>query len=461
MVMKLASFYGCTAPMLLLVYDKIGKDNFIQAIAKLDNATDKDSLLDAKAEIASFIASVSKYPNRYSSALNKMSEEQIHKLGRMCKDSSEFQECRMFLMTKVVEKILALLDTNEINLQMLCADNNDSNSFSESNAVGNLRAALDTRIDKVMHSQSHEPNSEYLLSQEVLSMHNSVVRKFIKRANSPEVILDLDPDKIKNNLISKFKVSSVLETTITKGDKVIHVTDNCLKIIQYYKNREHDLQEIEKLFQSSVKQNTKLFDCNARVFFKKQPDFATRVIRAAFKSPSIISNRSRLLNEKARLLEEVKKTKEFMNAHVVSKTTKANLVGITNEQLLILESNSNPDSIVINALKNGNLTPENLTIDTVELLLQLEDASNISLEQLNEVYGTNYNYEELEQDVDLLKQLNIGGVNCFTHYLFSKSLSSLTLSLFDKVIISDEAIHQFKFYIEEVEILLNNMKGVV
>lgn len=457
--MKLASFYGCTAPMMLLIYNKIGKENFVKAIAKLDNSTDRVSLTDAKEELASFIANVSKYPNCYSSAFSKIGEDKVVKLGKIQKDSSEFQECRAFLMSRIVTKILTLLDTNEINLQILCAAK-DNESYSENNALVNLRETLDGRIEKVMHSQSHDRDSEYLLSQEILAMHNSVIRRFIKRANSEEEDLGLDGNKVKNNLMEKFKVSAVLETTVTKGSSVIHVNENCLKIIQYYKDHLQELQEIENLFQSSVKQNTKLFDCNARVFFKKQPDFATRVIRAAFKSPNIVSNRSRLLNEKARLLEEVKKTKEFMNSHVVSKTTKANLVGITDAQLLILESNNDPDSVVIEALKSERLTPENLTIDTIETLLQLEDATNISLEQLNEVYGTDYNYEEFENDIQLLNQLNVGGINCFTHYLFSKSLSSLTLSLFDKVIIDDNLINDFKYYIEEVEILLNNMKGV-
>lgn len=413
--MRLGTFWGLTAPMLLLAYDDV--DEILPDIYYLRDSVNGEIVRNLHTELyflkqmqSLLVSEIAKPDGGWFSEINpdaQVMNGQI--LGSSYPQDVAMIDLKNEISAKIAQKVI---------------------DGERSGRLTTLSSPVRKTLDTVALSAMQE---DFSMSE----LHSVVNRAYrsLKSDNGCEVT---------TQILNEYPSSSKLPDKILRNGSSVELNNDLEKIFMYFYNRMDDVNKLFEATTASTAEDIKVFNSTITDFMRRKPNYMKIVILQWFKYYS--NNRT-----KAALASVVDEVTSSIKT-LISVVTKS-VVSVDDAQTSIASS---PESYSVwNDLQmSGDYTDEELSM--IEgIYHRVQNMSPDYLKNKLGVSGDNL-------DVLFKSACNVGvcGLNTHALALFRESVPNIVMA--DKFVChkSQDYLNQLNSNIEDVKALLSNIKPI-
>lgn len=412
--MRIGSFWGLPAPMLLLAYDDV--NDILNAVDFVRKAVNGDSLHDLHIELHYLLEAK-------NILITKLSEPDG---GWFSANEPNAEISNGSIVDTSCPADMALIDLrNEIAIKLAqkIIDGEKQGKFVS--VAAPVRGSLEALADDYVRSSDFS-------SSEI----DRVVSKIYRSIKSN------DAHSIASDILQSFRHESALPQSITRNGVTVQLSNGIQKIFSYFLNR---MDDIQLLFESTVAshvEDTKVFGISASDFMRRKPDYLLRQTIIWFKYLSQNKHSSAVLEDTVN---------EYTNNfnRLLSIVSKA----VAIEDSLQTES-VNTEMYSVSVLLQH---PEDYTEDELRAMNAVyEKVLKLTPQDIADKIGISV--DELTSTMQDVCNYGIFGINDFSLKLFEDSLQNVILQ--DTASCKKSAIYleQLGYNVSLVKDLLSNIK---
>lgn len=427
--MRLGGFYGFTAPMLLMVYDDSIKSTLSTFNVKLNSTTAKE----LKKEIWHF-----------KRAVQSIKTDVILKEDNLVK----YNNGAMVTNGAIVGANLDEIAINEI-MDSLC--NHCAIKLYENLSKGksfNLQGLDDA---KTFNKTLYELVEKAMIAKSFALSNVSILqRAFTKLIKSEETIGDVA------TTLKNIKVFCNIEESLPKQffieDTIINFSEEELKVLEYFRKNIGKLEDADSNVHLVGFTDDVIFNISFVDFLNRKPTCLYYMIVRQF---------NHLKNSDIRLFPNIlsKVQNEFMHCKELIKDRLLqeadDIKFITKDELENVFEDSDSDLLSFLSDVYDNLAIEEISYDDLVKLRSLYYAAcYLTLQNMNNAWGTNFSYEQFNHLVVKLNAIGLGGVNLFTNKLYKESLKEIIFTNGSKINKSAEYMEELLQICDDIEAFL-------
>ena len=410
--MRLGSFWGITAPMLVIAT----KQNGMESILPMLNAvsTNKEIITDLKAELIYLLRAVDKIPKKYFPPDNFPTVENFDKSiryanGKLYAEGVDEQDFYMSLATGCVIYLLKKHNKSgtDFNLEIKPV------SGIEDPVCINNRLVVINKIKEIIKDEDF-----------YLSNLTKIYRKVSK-----ELMTGTGGCDYKALAKSFLLNEKVPENLIVNGNSVSFSQEE-LKVIEFFvSSKETILELLSHLKVKEITEN-RVFGKTFRELMMRKPTSLYWATQERFDIIKSKNNESFLTSLLKEMRIDLKQFENSLKTEVISKKQ----------------------------YKSGNLSLSNK--------IYLERINSFSQEKkqfflgLNKIFNLNYTRSEWEKFIKSLNQIGICGINLFSMNLFKDSIGNMTFISNYYIVKTDEEILEFKNVLDNIKDLVSTIKPI-
>ena len=444
--MKLAGFYGFTAPFVVIMYDRIGDEKIKEFCSLLDNDSDRENLEYARCELLYFKKALKNLPLQFTtdSEVNFTEQERLAYFD--CGNVLNFDGDTMTLTAKVSRFLTMSTALSLLSDKMNCY-------VVLSNFEGGIRSSILARVKEFIATERFNVS-------ELDTAIRKIVRKFINRR-----IQNQDKGAIADfntQLQSEFKISAHCPKTIFVDGMQISLTDDEHKVLQYFIDRIDSIDVILSLMSTSSVKTTKLFGVPFVDILQRRPSFLLNVVARTLDAKKLTKAQF-LIKVRNNMLDQLLELKRLFEERIVIKGSGTNTdFGLDlSAALEILDQMDTDVSDIAKLMEKGSICTENLKEETIFSIVDLyRFAECCTVIELNNFFRVDLTISDWESCVEHFNSLGIYGLNLYTVHLFLEFLTNSTLNLFDKILMKKQTAEDFKDVISEIEALIDSIKPI-
>lgn len=412
--MRIGSFWGLSAPMLLLAYDDVHE--ILDAVDFVRKTVNGDSLRDLHAELHYLLESKNILITKLSAPDGGWFSEnepdaQINNgiiVDTACPVDMAAIDLRNEIVTKLAQKIL---------------DGEKDGKF--------------VQVERPLRISLEDIADEYIRSSDFSSSEIDRVVSKLYRTIKSDTQCSLEAD-----ILQSFKHESALPQSITRNGITVQLSSDIQKVYWYFYNRIDDIQLLFENTIASHVEETKVFGISASDFMQKNPDYLLRQTILWFKYLSQNKHSSSVLEDTVneyknnfnRLLSIISK------AVTIEGATKSNDVNTADYAVSSLLQH--PADYTDTELSAMNAVYEKVKSLTPQMIA---DKIGISVSALDKVMLEVCNY-------------GIFGMNEFSMQLFNDALQNVIVQDTSSCIKSASYLEQLAANVNQVKEMLNNIK---
>lgn len=441
--MRIGSFYGFTAPMLVTICNK----DIIKILQTFNSRLNSVVIDELKQELYWFSDSLKQIKpviylddsvlTSYEHNASVQNGNIVGSVTALPNSEEIIQSIMDALVDQCAKKLYEKLDERDYDLR----DFEDQDSFIKN---------INMYVEEAMQGKSF-----------ALSNYNTLIRAFLKtlKVDNPGG----DKERVKNNIKLFCNVKEKLPEQLEIDGELIKLSENELKVIDYYKNSKNIKLLQDNTMLSDYKDDT-VFNLSFIDIINRKPTSLYYIIARYF---DILKNvdRKLLQNVLDTVNSEYKIFKSFVQDRLYQKDNVMEY--ITLEQLLesiqdsenVTDSDSELSDFFKDLFMNLNLNVISVE-DANKLKCLWYSAQMLQLEYLNESWGTDYTYDSLMKSISVFNKLGIGGINLFTNQLFIESLTDIIFTNGTHVQKSEEYLNELERVCSDIEAFLSTFKPI-
>lgn len=444
--MKLASFYGLTAPYMVMLYNKHGREKFTEFAMLLDNPVDSMYLTQARFELQHFQKAIDSLPYEFvqKAVIEEYSAEE---------SMASFNHGKILGYTGDVNALRLKVQRNLVigTVQNLLSAS--TNRFIDCNTFGDdIRASIVASVNDKMETEA------FSLS-DTKPMIRKISRLFIDRRNQNMDTTKLDSFNIR--LMKEFHIEKVCAHQIDIDGKVIDLTEDAYKVVQYFCDNVNVINEILPILSPGIKSSTEIFDVPFSDIVHRKPRFLLGAVTRSLNATNI--SQSQFL-ERARdnVQQQLDTFTEMYKESVVTVAETESDFGLSFSYAVALvgdtEQSVEPLKMM---LYSGEINPENLQEETLYSLIDLfKILEMFTVVELNNFFDLDLDVEGWESMISILNSVQCYGFNLQTTALAINFIRNASFNLFTKVKITEESNAEFKFILHEIQSLLDTIRPI-
>lgn len=450
--MHIGSFFGLTAPFIVLFYEQKGAKELQAAASLINNPVDQSFISSAYEELVCFKKYLMKIPSTYeidvdksfalNNPLSKCSNGYIS--DDFVGDTKELQMLiKRYFIISVSKRLVS-----DSNPQFI-----DCSKFGDGTPEA-VRETIKNAVEEFIST------STFTLEDIDIAV-NRCMRRLLDRKNKEG--LTKSKQEIANSIIESYSLQQKIKNSFTFMGREVVLSDDEVKIVKYYKSRIKTLDACIEIFSSDViMENPKIFSLHFRDYLNRVPERIFSEIIHMFKSAgAVVGKEAQIPTIRARALEDLKEFRRLFEENILEYDNeilaKQSIFSLIADEYKD-EDNDIRDSLIYSALINAKVSSDTITLDTFKELIKIEEfASVLTMENLNAYFGTNLDEKGWDNAVLNLRQAGIGGLNFFTKSLLYQILPSYSFELTIKVRKCQEDIEKYNYILDEAQAFLDCM----
>lgn len=450
--MKLGNFYGLTAPNIIILREQFDEDDFIKAVALLNNPVDKNFIARAKEELGFFRKALDNIPVKYTNdlSLNVLSENSdvIIEHGTL-KGVSNAQ-----LVLEQIKRYLAVKVACYVS-QPNVKNTLDVNIFKGKASVSDVRKIFNSVITDYLNENDIRLGDLIVYQEESNVFINKLSRKFLDRRG--DKILTNEKEKLHQVIVKAFQLEEEILPKIQIDNKEILLNDNEVKIIKWFKNHRDTLNScLPIMMEKIITSNQKVFSMPFRDLVFRRPERLISEVVHFYKSANVSTGREKMIkNIRANIIEQLDIFKNLFEENVIQQGT------LEEKKFFVVTLNSEVDgeslTILKRALKNYDLEIENCDEDKLITISKLFDFSRkLTKEFYDEIFNVKMSVSEWDFTIKKLNSLGIAGLNFYSTHLFIRSLKAYSFDDKIKIKKSPKEIENYESVLQEINAFLDS-----
>lgn len=447
--MKLASFYGLTAPFMLILYEKVDETTFKLFASKLDNTADHSKLEDAKAELMFFEKALAQLPWEYESSF----EDDLLSIydgyikldkGTVLQFNGDVDELKQNVCRYLMYHIALNLTTPRF-LEHL-----DLSVFTQPMTESSMRSDL-----RALAENAYRNANVFLKDIEKCAI------KAARHCTKPDAIITNDEATAFTQIISSiFHLKKKYDSTFDVNGETITLTDDEYKVMMYYVDRldkVHACNEAIKLQNVSADQ---IFTVPFQDLVYRKPTSLFSEMNKLFKGLNTAQQGQFLVRARDNAIEQIQLFDRLFKETVVSHADKNKVYGLTFDEALD-SLQGKEDTEVYGLIASGNLNVAEMDESTLHVLDDVgELIKSFDLDDLNMLFGTHFTVTSFSDAISNLNKIGLCGLNLYSNYLFERMVVHSSFNLFKQVPMSDDRINEFMHVESEIIALLECLRPI-
>lgn len=443
--MRLAGFYGLTAPFVILLYREAGAKKLADFCEKLNNYSDKDNIEFAKCELMYFKKAIDRIPLLRKSEMDEYFTDAEEIAYCNCGKLSGYKGDAGVLMGKVKRGIMVRVAEELLDSSL--------NNFIAVERFSNvkIRNCIADAVTDFIGRESFSIGA-------IPSVAKKISRKFINRRKMCKDTAELE--RLNKKIMSEFRITLECSDTVVVNGNTVVLTDDERKVLQYFVCHKCDIDTIIKLLNTSGANSVEIFGSRFTDLMQRKPTYLFSVVARELNLGDSMKAQF-LIKSHNDILEQLLEFKRLFNENMAL-VSESCVFGLQPDEALEIVDKFPGDASDIRALINRNaICTENLDEQTLQAVMELGNIiSGMDVEKLNRCFSVSLTVAGWEDCIDKMNSLGIYGLNLYSRHLFNKFLANSTLNLLDKIIITERLKTEFEHVISEIEALLNTLKPI-
>lgn len=448
-MMKLGSFYGITAPMMVFLADLSGMSFIRNMIGKMNNSVDNHNLLVAKEELEYFKKNLDKITplvrSDFDIDLLKKYDDLVY-WDKGSVSAANADECVMdvkhYFVTEAAKAIV-----KESNIKKIIID-----IFPEIINEDTVRKFMIQKADNFLEEKTFTLGELSKYSRQF----NRTFLKHIPLESSKSCY-----DVLKSSLSSAFGIYLDIPEEIIVNNEKIKLDENERKIINYFKEHRNIIDELQICLSFKAAANDAVFSLTFRDIIHRKPERLYYEIINLFNPVKDTKTSLQLIGVRDAAIKQL----EIFNKHFRENVTdyrNYNLVKMDIDTAVnIVQGVIGNNTPLDEQIKQGVIEVSELDEQTLQLLAQaVIEIDGLNMKNLNDVLGINCNYNDWNNIITKLCTIGLCGVNFYNLKLFYNSLAELTLNLYTKVRLDKNTQERFLFVVEEIRAMLESIRPI-
>lgn len=447
--MKLGSFWGMTAPMLVIATKKNG----IEKIKPFINVMNKSyEIQDVKSELVFLYKALDNipknfYPSEATTPLKEFDSSARVINGKIYGDSIDEQEFYVSLATEFIIKLLKehLQKGKEFNLTIESVVLPDGSIDS--------RKCIQNRVNVINQVKKLLEKKDFYLTG-----IQKVFKELIRELKTDTSVCDYD------SLAKSFSLSTKIPENFIINGNSITLTEKERKFLEYFCESQPLIKELLVNFKVEEIEENRMFEQPFRELIIKKPRALYRTIQNRFDLVKSKNNASFLNSMLKELNTDLNKFKTAFSTEVVStNNARSVLTGMTYEDLrkILYSFSTEKREFFESLIGKGYVLVKDLLLETFNLLSEMYDVVyGLNIVELNTLFDLNYTRSDWEKFINKLNIIGICGVNLYPLNLFELAIKNKTFISNNVIVRTEEDISEFKVVIANIEALLSTIKPV-
>lgn len=447
--MKLGSFWGLTAPMIVTLSDVVSKNELKSYVDILNTQVNQSVLESLKVELH-FLSRALDNINAAYTLPNTTGSIEGYK-----------GSCSL-----VAGKIVGPVDADEVYVLLV------------SDIVDKLVLKLLKALDKDVCTLKLDSIQTCVDSSAVRSIMTKVVVDYLsdktfKLQKITSVVIDIykaleceseciDTSVVKQRIIDAFGVVEDVTTTFIVDGERLEIDDNCKKIIQYFFKKKKFIKDFNESIVFQACNEEQVFGLAFADLVQRKPTSLLRLTANKFDYVKY-SNATFLLKVLQETRTEITRFQRIFRERVITAGGDKELTAMTDKEYLsVCDSFDDEKSEFFRLLlKRGYLYSKDLLVeDFYSLCTVYGGVAQLSLERISEVYGIVCNSVEFEGLIRTLNKVGICGLNVYNLSLFRESVKSISLVTSLKIEKQQEIVDEFDEVLGTVNALLDTIMPI-
>ena len=438
--MKLASFYGLTAPQIVMLADEIGLDHVIALSKKMENSVDCHRIVDVKNELYYLYDTLRQIRWVYTGPeVEPYTEDE--KVVRVVAGNCGNEELQLKLQRNLILlTVKALL----------------SERFSSNIAFDRFGDLSPETIKMTIANAVVECiKSRNFIIQDSEKMATMCARRFF----DPQAKLSTQGLA---KLAEAYKMKRSCPQEFIVDGKKVHLKDEDCVVLKYLLERLGTVQQLYLAMHVSTTKSAMVFDTPFADFVNRNPARILKII-VLQRWKTIQYTKKEHFFRKAfnDLAEQLVLFNQLIDENVMTPGQKKGLYGLEKKDALEIARECYAMDFYNEFVAANVISIENLDASTFRMLIDLyQHLNQFSPSAMNKKFGLRLSRTEWE---DVFERLSTIGIYCFNFYteqLFKECLAGMTLNSYTHVVISEEGLERIKESIHEVKSLLETLRAI-
>ena len=444
MMMKLAGFYGLTAPQLILLYDSFGIEKIEKLGSKLINAVDRVNIINAKNELYYLNASLDQidfvYTKPFTITFSDSENAALVNKGSIANFTGDANE----LMTKVFQQLT--LDTVEILLLPKNASKIDSSKFGDLSSKS-IKSSISSVVKSCISSRAFNVKDISIIAK-------SCARRFL---GTPGCTYN----SVSRDISAAYEFKQYCPETFSVDGKDLTLSSAALKLLMYFLDNKNKIHLIDEKLNPDLGGSFTIFDIPFIDFLNRNPRILPNLVLQRFKTLQGTQKAHFVEKVCSDIAEQLILLNRLLDENVITVEGRKNVYGLNYSEALEIAKECQDREYFSNLLNSKILIPENLDKGTFTDIISVHKLiKNLQANSLNSRFDENLSYSDWEDVFMQLNAIGICGLHFYVEEVFTEFLGSTTLNLYSKVVLKEDVVQKIRFYIGEVESLLESLRPI-
>lgn len=438
--MKLASFYGLTAPQMVILADEIGLDNVIALSKKMENSVDCQRIIDVKNELYYLYDTLRQIRWVYAGPEVEPytdDENVVKVIGGNCGNDELQLKLQRNLILLTVKTLL-------------------SERFSANIAFDRFTdLSPDTIRTTIAQVVAECIKSRNFIIQDSAKMATMCARRFF------------DPNaKISASGLAKlaeaYKMKRSCPHEFTVDGNKVHLNDADCTVLEYFLDHVGTVQQLYASMHVSTTKSAMVFDTPFADFINRNPARVLKIIvLQRWKSVQYTKKEHFFKKAFNDLADQLVLFNKLINENVMTPGQKKDVYGLENKDAREIAQECYAMDFYDNFVFTKIISVENLDENTLRLLIALyKKLDSFSPAKLNKKFGLSLTRSEWEDTFAKLEDIGVYGLNFYVEQLFKECLAGMTLNIYTHVVISEDGLQKIRDSINEVKSLLETLRAI-
>lgn len=438
--MKLAGFYGLTAPQIVMLADNLGVERVIALSKKMENAVDCRRIVDIKNEMYYLCAALEQIKWVYNGPETEAYTDD-EKTVRVVNGNCGNEDLQLKLQRNLILLTVKALLSNRFSSKIAF------NKFDDL-SPDTIRITISKIVVECIKTRN-------FIVQDSEKMSMMCARKLFDpnaKLNQQGLARLAEAYKMQRSCPHEFKVN---------GKRVLLKDEDC-KILTYLMDHLDLAKQLYSEMHISTMKSAMVFDTPFADFINRNPARILKII-VLQRWKTIQYTKKEHFFKKAfnDLAEQLTIFNKLVNENVMTPGQKKDVYGLEKTEALAIAremyaTDFYNDFVSTNVIAVGNLDESTLRA-LIELYKSL-DMFNVS--NMNKKFGISLNRAEWDELFDRLAEIGIYGFNFHTDKLFKECLSGMTLNIYTHVVISEDGLERIRKSIHEIKCLLETLRAI-
>lgn len=433
--MQLGSFYGFTAPMLLLSYDA----ELLSITQGFNAALNRVAAMDTKQELVCFERVLSQIPVLYqpksAGTLEKYSTSAMVQNGELVGSYSNevnAEEIRADIIAALGDQCAVRL------LEKLQESEEYNNAF----------------LDRTYFLRNLEELVLSLMKDKTFTLDNinKLTREFIKLFKTDGE--HHDNSELQNDIMSYCEVSITIPEELSIDGQHFQLSEDERKLILYFKKHHKELKELETGLHITGWNDDAVFNVSFMDFIARKPTSLYYLV---------INQFDHLKNSDIRLFpsvyayvcSEYGKLKSLIQKRLLTEDNTLEMVDVSE-----IETDNTELDVYLTEVC-AELQIDQMAKSDFEKLEKLYyHAANLTIDSINEICSTKFTKASFEKTMQTFDDIGLGGLNLVTLSLMQESLKNIIFTDSNKIFKSPNYLEELQKVSNDVEALLGTLQPI-